>query len=241
VAATINYAHGGPPGDNPRFHEGLTLGAAPVTLSFSSSQLRLAAASAGGHWYTGSTTLVLRSDGTVVVTNAALGWTNRVRSLPPNGAIFVNGGDATVSGTLAGQVTIGTSENLVIPDHLDYVTNPTREGASDLLGLVAERDVVVSRSAPSGLRIHGLIVAPNGSFTVEHWWVPPPKGELHIYGGLIQDAAAPTGAFHTRTGNLVSGFGKDYKYDERLAAMSPPFAPTAGVYEEVLWQELQNN
>jgi hypothetical protein len=241
VATTINYAHGGPPGDNPRFHQGLTLGAAPVEWSFDTSELRVAAASSSGHWYTGNTTLALRSDGSVVVTNAALGWTNRVRPLPPNGAVFVNGGTATVSGTLQGQVTIGASEDLVIADHLDYQTNPTTRGAADLLGLVAEQDVVVAASAPSGLRIQGLILVPNGSFTVEDWWMPPPKGELHIYGGLIQDAAAPTGAFHTRTGNLVSGYGKDYKYDERLATMSPPFFPTTGRYEEVLWRELENN
>lgn len=241
VATTVDYQHGGPPRDNPRFHEGLTLGAPRVTLSRDTRQLRLAAASASGAWFTGNTTLTLRSDGTMAVTNHALGLTNRVRRLPANGAVFVNGGHVTVSGTLRGQLTIGTSENVVVTDHLDYATNPASRSGSDLLGLVAERDIVVAASAPSGLRIHASILAPNGSFTVERWWSGPPKGELHILGGLIQDVRGAVGTFDPRQDRLLSGYAKDYRYDQRLLRLSPPFFPATGQYEEVLWQELANN
>jgi hypothetical protein len=241
VATTVDYQNGGPPRDNPQFHQGVTLGAPPVTLPRDTSHLRLAAASASGAWFIGNTTIVLKSDGTMVVTNAALGWTNRVRPPPPNGALFVNGGHATVSGTLKGQLTIGSSEHIIVVDHVDYATNPLTRGGSDLLGLVAEKDVVISASAPSGLRVSASLIAPNGSFTLERWWIPPPKGELHILGGILQDVRGAVGTFDPRQNRLVSGYAKDYKYDERLQRMSPPFFPGSAQYEEVLWQELQNN
>ena len=239
VATSINYDSNGP--NNPKFRGGLTLGAAPVTMPMTATGLRVAA-SGGGYWYTGNTTIVLQSNGTMLVTNTALGWVGHPTALPANGAIFVNGGDATVSGTLDGTLTIGASERILIPDHIDYKDNPNNNpNATDVLGLVAEKDIVIQTSAPNGLRIQASMMALNESFMVEDWWDPPPKGELRLYGGLIEQARGPVGTFNPGNGNLVSGYKKDYKYDARLATFPPPFFPTTGQYEDVMWQELQNN
>lgn len=54
-------------------------------------------------------------------------------------------GDALVSGTLAGRLTIGAEHDIIIVDHVRYASTPSRdrppETDRDLLGLIAERFV----------------------------------------------------------------------------------------------------
>jgi hypothetical protein len=225
-------------GNNPQFNGGLSLNAGSITLPTSVTQLRVAASSADGAWYTGNTTIRLQSDGTMLVTNAARGWVNRSQPLPANGAIFVNGGNATVSGTLDGQLTIGTNRDLLIDNNLRYADNPrTNPQSNDILGLVSEQNVVVSQAAPNDLEVQASVMALGSSFTVERWWQGPPKGTLSVYGGIIQDSRGPVGTFSSSTGQQLSGYAKDYQYDQRLSALAPPFYPTTDEYQDVLWQD----
>lgn len=247
AAASINYRTPPPAGgNNPQFNGGLSLGASTVQLPLSSTALRVAASAASGQWYTGNTTIVMQSSSPcgslqppcLLVTNPALGWTNQPRSLPANGAIFVNGGNAKVSGTLDGQLTIGSSHDAVISNHVRYADNPqTNPASNDVLGLVAERNVVIAWAAPDNLTIQASIMALNESFTVENWWVGPPQGTLSIYGGIIQGRRGPVGTFNGSTGTILSGYAKNYQYDARLSNMAPPHYPTTGTYNLVHWKE----
>ena len=251
TAGSINYYSGGPPADNPQFNGGLTLSAAPISMPLSATPLRVAASS-GGRWYEGNTTIVLQNNGTMRVTNATAGLSNAVVSLPANGAVFVNGGNVTLSGELEGALTIGTSHDIVVINNVRYHCNPRDPAADpdcldgsgqvthndDVLGLVAERNVVVSDSAPFNVEIQSSIMALNTSFTVERYWDPANlNGTLTVYGGIIQKSRGAVGTFASSTGQKVSGYSKDYYYDERLAGTAPPFYPTTADYEELLWQE----
>jgi len=237
--SAINYKNPPPTGgNNPQFNGGLSLGADAISLPLSSTQLRVAAASASGNWFSGNTAIALQSNGTMLVTNAAMGWANEPRPLPVNGALFVNGGNVTVSGTLDGQLTIGASDDVIVTNNVTCAVDPkTNPSSDDILGLVAERNVVISQAAPFDLTIQASVTALASSFTVENWWVGPPKGDLHIYGGIIQDRRGPVGTFNSSTGDKVSGYSKDYQYDSRFSSTAPPFYPTTGDYNEVLWQE----
>ncbi len=247
AAASINYKNPPPAGgNNPRFNGGLTLGAQAVQLPLSATALRVAAASAGGQWYDGNTTLALQSDVScgalpppcLLVTNPVLGWVNSPRPLPATGAIFVNGGNASVSGKLGGQLTIGTSRDLIITNNLRYANNPqTNPQSNDVLGLIAEGNVVIAQTAPYNLQVQASIMALNTSFSVENWWVGPPKGVLNVYGGIIQKNRGAVGTFSSSTGQKLSGYSKDYWFDTRLANLAPPFYPTSGQYQLVSWQE----
>ncbi len=237
AASSLNYNRGGPPLDNPQFNGGLDLGVPEVTLPLTANDLRVAAA-ANGSWYQGNTTLVLQSDGTMRVTNPAAGLTNQLVPLPANGAVFVNGGHATVSGTLNGQLTIGSSENVIINNNLVYADDPrSNPNSDDVLGLVAEDNVVVAAAAPYNTTIQASVMGLNASFTVENWWIGPPKGTLSVYGGIIQVSRGPVGTFNSRTGARVSGYSKSYRYDTRFRQLAPPFYPTTSEYEEQLWKE----
>lgn len=230
AAATINYYNNSA---NPTFNGDLTLSASSTTVPMAATELRVGAVT-GGQWYEGDTTITLQADGSMLVTNATNGWTNQVVAAPANGAIFVNGGDAMVSGTLDGSLTIGTSDNIVIEDHIDYAVDPQVDPTSDdMLGLIAEQEVQVPTSAPSNLRINASVMAIDESFDVVNSSSLPNKGNLTIYGGLIQTRRGTVG---TISGN---GYTKDYHYDDRLAETSPPFYPTTGEYEIVMWQQIQ--
>lgn len=239
AAGSVNYQNPPPAGgNNPQFNGGLSLGAAPIQLPLTVTQLRTAASSAGGAWYTGNTTITLQSNGTMLVTNPVRGWVNQPQPLPANGAMFVNGGNVSVSGSLDGQLTIGTNRNIMITNNIGYADNPqVNPQSDDVLGLVAEQNVVVSQAAPSNLQIQASVMALNSSFTVENWWQGPPKGTLSVYGGIIQKDRGPVGTFSSATGNKLSGYSKDYWYDPRFSNLAPPFFPTTGDYNEVLWQE----
>jgi hypothetical protein len=172
------------------------------------------------------------------VTNPASGLVDQPVPLPANGAVFINGGNVTVSGTLDGTVSIGTSESVILDDNIAYADDPqSNPNSNDVLGLVAEKNVVVSNTAPYDLSIQASIMALDTSFTVEDWSVGPPKGTLNIYGGIIQKARGPVGTFSSSTGNKLSGYSKDYQYDSRMSGTAPPFFPTTGLYEDLLWRE----
>lgn len=239
AAPSINYANPPPTGgNNPAFNEGLTLNAPAVSLPNNLTKLRVAASSGSGLWLTGNTTVVLQPDGTMRVTNSQRGWNNTTVTPPSNGAIFVNGGNATVSGTLNGRLTIGATRDVVIADDIVYADDPrTNPDSDDILGLASEQNVVVSRNAPPDLTVQASLMALNSSFTVENWWQGPPKGTLTVYGGIIQDSRGAVSSFNSATGQLLSGYAKDYWYDPRFSDDAPPFFPTNGVYRLVFWQQ----
>jgi type II secretory pathway pseudopilin PulG len=187
----ITYMHGGPPDDNPDFQEGIQLGAEVVPMPSKALGLRTAAVQEG-LMLTGPTTIVLNSDGTMDVTNAQQGWVNENMPLPANGALFVNGGDLTISGILNGRLSVGSNRNIVIANNLVYNQDPrVNPDSTDTLGLIAERDVVVSRDAPFDVEIDGSIMGLGNSFTVERWWQGPAKVPSRFTEELFKITVGP--------------------------------------------------
>lgn len=232
-----------PPYDNPDFQRGMTFGAEQFNMPSQALNLR-AASSDGGLRFTGDTTIILKSDGNMDVFNNGAWQLNR--PLPANGALFVacggrrcrDGGSLTISGELNGRLTAGAERDIIIPDSVVYADDPrTNPNSTDTLGLIAERDVVVSRNAPNNVEIDASIMALDTSFMLDDWWVGPPKGTLTVYGGIIQEERGPVGTFNGATGQKISGYSKDYSYDSRLLNNPPPFYPTTGDYITLSWED----
>lgn len=235
----IKYMHGGPPDDNPDFQQGIQLGANPVPMPSKALDLRTAAVQGGLH-LTGPTTITLKDDGTMDVTNSHEGWVDNNMPLPANRALFITGGDLTVSGTLNGSLTMGTDRDIVIADNTVYHDDPrVNSDSQDSLGLIAERDVLVSKDAPYNVEVNASVMALGDSFQVERWWVGPAKGTLTVYGGIIQKNRGPVGTFNPATNQRVSGYSKDYQHDSRLGENPPPYYPTTGDYVKAAesWEE----
>jgi len=225
-----------PPFDNPNFTQGITLGSEPVTMPNQALNLRSASTN-GGLRLNGNSTVVLNANGTMNVTNSARGWTNRNMALPANGALFVNNGTLTISGTLQGRLTAGASSNLIIPNNITYSSDPRINSSSaDMLGLISESNVMISQTAPAELEIDASLMALSTSFYLQNWSTVAPKGTLNVYGGIIQDQRGPVGTFNGSTGQKISGYSKNYNYDPRMLTTPPPFYPTTGDYVTLSWE-----
>ncbi|RJP29528.1 MAG: DUF4900 domain-containing protein [Candidatus Omnitrophota bacterium] len=226
------------PYDEPVFLEGVDFGVQPTTMPNQALSLRSAANSSEGIYLSGNTKVVLNSDGTMSVTNSKKKWKDKDMPLPANGALFVNNGSLHVSGTLNGRLTVGSSSDVVIPDSIVYADDPKlNPNSDDVLGVISERDIVVSYDAPHDLEIDACMMSLGTSFMMEDWWVGPAKGTLSVYGGIIQDERGPVGTFNSLAGTKVSGYSKDYSYDPRLLSNPPPYMPTTGDYITLSWQE----
>ena len=246
VSDTINYYHGGPPDDNPDFVQSLTLGAPSMQLPTAAdivNTTRTAAQQADGVYLTGNTQITLVSDGTMNLTNTNKGWVNQNMTLPANSALFVDNGYVDISGVLNGQLTVGTNSNIYVVGDILYNNDPQADPAStDMLGLVSQNNVYVDSTAPYDLEIDAYIVALNTSFGVESYDYGL-KGMLTILGGITQYRRGPIGTFNATTGDKISGYTKDYRYDSRLSGIAPAYFPPMRdsnnriVYVKVLWTE----
>lgn len=237
-----------PPYDTPAFNAGVTLGANAINMPRQATYLRNASTS-GGLRLNGNSTVVLNSGGSMNVTNSGYYYANcggscgscctlTNRPLPANGALFVANGRLTISGTLNGRLTAGASDDIIVANNTVYANDPrTNPASTDVLGLISERDVVISSSAPYNLEIDASIMALNTSFMLDNWWWGSPKGTLTVFGGIIQDQRGPVGTFNGTTGVKLTGYSKNYTYDGRLLNSPPPFFPTTGDYVTLVWQE----
>lgn len=252
----LTYYHGGFPDDDPHFIGGLTLGADPIPMPSQAIALHNAAVQTG-IVYNGNTTIVLNSNGTMTVTNSQANCNPCIDvAKPANNALYVAGGDLTVSGTLSGSLTVGTNRNIIIPGNLVYNTLPSgstfcpagatvaNDGSgracstsADKMGVIAEKQVIVSASAPYDVEIDASVMSMDKSFLVENWDSGLAKGVLKVFGGIIQNQRGPVGTFNSNTNAVSTGYSKSYIYDSRFTTSPPDFFPQTGDYLKLLWQE----
>ena len=80
-------------------------------------------------------------------------------------------------------------------------------------------------------------VHSNGQTYYGHWLRQPHK--FYCMGGEIASVRGALGAFNGTTLQMVTGFGGNYSYDNRLANTPPPFFPTTSSQYQVLsWQRV---
>jgi len=194
----------------------------------------------------------------MVVKNTRAGWTNwTTNAFPANGLIYVKDatnnptstkkGNVYLSGTLDGRLTIASDYDILITNHVRYATHPTNS-STDALGLLAMRNVVIDQSCPNNLDVFAHIIASgkstptdssDGCFWVTNYDNGSGRGELSVYGGIVQDKRGPVGTVNSSSGAQITGFKKNYTYDTRFADNPPPFYPTlTNEYQWKAWREI---
>lgn len=243
------------PHDNPTFTDGYELGGSMIEIPDVLKTLQDLAESGGVYLVTiaGNYDIVMsRTDpetglpmyGYVSYSKNGSDWTD-INLTNINGMIYVNG-SANVSGVLDGCLTIATSSNLYIVDDVTYrdsdENGPLPDG-SDILGLVSGSDVIIENNAPNqdDLEVHAALMALNQSFRVDGYNVGDPRGTLTVHGGIIQEFRGPVGTGYLNGEDVVvvTGYSKDYHYDERLYYMPPPGFFQTGSYKRLTWKEVQ--
>jgi len=244
TAESFNFYHGGPPVDNPDFRDGYELEAPDCDMDRVKNLARLEAAAVSGglKLICQRARIIFNPDGTMSYRYYADGaWSAwETRPLPGNGVIYIKG-HAIVSGVLNGRVTVATTANkdILLPADMCYQTDPSDPACDDMLGLVAGRSVTVTKNSPAGadVTIHASVMAFDKSFGVKDYAHIPVMGALNVYGGIIQKYRGPVGTFYASSGQMASGYAKNYRYDVRMRLESPPYFPATGRYEQISWSE----
>jgi hypothetical protein len=229
---------------NPQFMEGAQFGVPSIPLPTNTDAIKQAALN-GGDLYTYSTSrklyLTFKTDGTYdwsikrTSDNVVVSSGNKSIS-SYNGVIMADGCDVYVKGTIKGKATVTTTKNIYIDDDIKYNTSPYSGNAVDMLGLVADQNVIVSDNTANrtNCEINASIMAINGQFTIQNYDQGSPRGKLIVYGGILQKERGPVGKFGS--GGVITGYIKKYYYDDRFASEAPPYYP----YEPpkfVYWKE----
>ena len=159
-------------------------------------------------------------------------------TMAPNGVIYVEGMDVRLKGTVKGQYTIASEGDIYLDDNIVYSQDPeTNPNASDLLGIVAKNNVIITQNSANNndINIDASIYCESGGFGAENYSARPVSGDINLVGGIIQNERQAVGTFNGY--GVQSGFNKRYAYDNRLMSVSPPSFPGTGSYEIVSWFE----
>ncbi len=164
-----------------------------------------------------------------------------------NGVVYVNG-TLQVSGVLDGEVTLVSGGHIEIVDDIVYRDSDEsgpREGCDDILGLISGADINVVNNDANGddCVIHAAMIAINNTFRVENWNTGTPRGSLSVHGSIVQDFRGPVGTGYWDGDEMIilTGYSKNYHYDQRLQEMAPPsFIELfhTGRYVQLRWREV---
>jgi Tfp pilus assembly protein PilX len=153
----------------------------------------------------------------------------------------VNCGNVYVEGNYTGQLTIASENDVVIDGNITTPVNGEGIPTSNaVLGLIADNFVRVyhplnghrtveecenSTNADPALKnitIYAAILAVNHSFIVDNYDCGEPMEKLTVFGAIAQVFRGTVGT-HDGSGNVASGYAKNYNYDDRLRVESPPY------------------
>lgn len=234
----------------------LTSNLATAKTSAQSSGIYLASSGTNGY------SLVFNSNGTVSiykVTSLAsnpTGWDvngdahnedidyddrtlQSTQNIPGNGIIYIED-NVWVEGTVNGRVMIAvaklpynssTAPTIYIPNNILYTT---KDGSS-VLGLLAQKNLVVTYNAPTDLEIDAALIAQNGA-TQFFYYPGNIKNSITVFGSIMTFDQW-TWTWVNGSGDATSGFkNTNDTYDGNLLYAPPPSFPisTSG-YQPLNW------
>ncbi len=164
----------------------------------------------------------------------------KITTLPTR--VIYGEGDLYIKGILDGELTISSKRNIYIVDDLTYAGSDAAgtpsAGCDDLLGLVAERNIIFRDLGATtyDLKVNAVLMALNTSIAAENYTSGAPRGTLTIWGGLIQKYRGAVGQFdplrddHYRLRQELPLRHAGHRTD------APQF-PLRGDYTELAWSE----
>lgn len=220
-------------------------------LAMPSSNAELANIATPNYRFTGKTEIELNGTTMSVKNTARTGGSWVTMNMPANGVIYVANtacsvgyvrsqtyakqptgcGDVWISGSYSRDLTIGADNDVVIDDNL--VRAKGADGS--LLGLIANNFVriyhpVDSKASPCAnatgsvkdLTVEAAILALQHSFIADNWFCGR-LGTLKVYGAIAQKYRGTVGTTNTATGQVSTGYLKNYEYNNRLRYREPPY------------------
>lgn len=180
-----------------------------------------------------------------------------ITDLSTNGLIYVQGGRVSVEGVLNGQVTVAAVKNgsananagkVIIPNSITYSTDPLADynkfnppySCSDVLGLVAEKEVIVPFDNLRGdIDIHASIFSQDGGMKIDNYSSYSGVHNMNIVGGIIGNYVEPTADYVWSSALKkyvpIRGYSYVHKYDRRFDNWAPPYFPKRKLFVPELW------
>jgi hypothetical protein len=161
------------------------------------------------------------------------------QAIPANGLIYVE--DKTwVEGTVNGRALVAaaklpynasTAPTIYIPNNILY----TAKDGSSALGLIAQKDIVVTYFAPNTIEIDAALIAQNGS-TQFFYYSGNVKTSINVYG-TIGSYGIWTWTWVNGSGTVLSGYQNTAtNYDANLLYGPPPSFPlSSNGYQQISW------
>jgi len=115
-------------------------------------------------------------------------------------------------------------------------TDWVRNSSNNYVQRICSVNLTGSQSNPT---INAAILAVNHSFTVPYWQRGNALGTLNVTGAIAQRFRGPVGT--NSGGTVVTGYAKNYVYDQRLKYLSPPkfLDPVASAWGVAVWREVR--
>ena len=178
-----------------------------------------------------------------VAHNEDIDYQNRTfhltQAIPSNGIIYIED-NIWVEGTVHGRVTVAasllpynpsTAPTIYIPNNIIY---SVKDG-SDVLGLIAQKDVVVTYLAPNNIEIDAALVSQNSSCQF-FYYSGNIKDNITIYGSIMTFGQW-TWTWVNYYGSVVSGYRNTFSnYDGNFLYAPPPNFPlSSSGYQLLNW------
>ncbi len=232
-------------GDTPQFLGGYQGG---VNLTFPNSFSNVAAAAAAGGKVFSNTDVYMTFNSNATVTyklsSSGAATTIALSTFAPNGVISINNGNLHLQGTVSGQYTVSANTgstssagNIYIDNDVVYKTTRTSSGNTDMLGIVAQKNVIISDVAANknDVYIDGSIFSLSGGLSVQNYDHIGYCGSIRIFGGLIENTSQATGVWNGTS--ISSGYSSRIAYDTRFMVSTPPAYPASGTFNILSWKE----
>jgi len=160
---------------------------------------------------------------------------------PESGVIFVED-NLWIEGTITDQkltffaadpdeLNPNKQKGIFIPNSLTY----TYYDGTDKIGLVTQKNILVTQDAPTNLEINAAMIARYGEIKIEQY--NQVKDHIKVYGSMAHN----TGIIWTyayASGTVVSGYREtELIIDESNVLNPPPMFPTTGSYAVLSWRE----
>lgn len=160
-------------------------------------------------------------------------------AIPTNGIIYVED-RVWVEGTVNGRAMIAagklpynasTAPSIIIPNNITY----TVQDGTVSLGLLAQKDILVSYYSPSNLTVNAAMIAQNGS-AQRFNFSGNVKSSITIFG-TIASFGTWTWSWVNGSGTTTSGYQTTTtNYDSNLLYAPPPSFPlTNSGYQQISW------
>ena len=156
--------------------------------------------------------------------------------------VLVVRGDVEIEGEYSGVLGVYATGSITITSNLTYAAGASTDSSnmSDLIALVAANDIRISQGLePGGQRdVYAVLVAVTGGVYTEGWntarsWAgSPTPPRLRFFGSMASRYQGVFGGYNKGTGELVSGYIKDFRFDPRVmdktVANTPSFLAPSG-------------